>query len=964
MKASKSVWLVIIVGLFQSFGYSDLISFKSSSIHSNTFLADYAFDGNHESRWASQINKGPEYLQIDFGQNMPVNYINIVWEAAYAKEYEVLVSNDQANWQVIAKVTDGKGGTIEHKNLGANGRFLRINCLQYGPHGLFSIWEVNFGDQEIKNAFGRLRQAITKKYQGFIREKYNINEIVFAVRKVGIDPHWYANFAYYAEDENRKPHKRGGQLCKINLTNGEVTVLVDAKSGAVRDPVVHYDAQKILFSYRKPDQEHFNLYEINTDGSNLKQITSGPYDDFEPEYLPDGKIVFVSSRCNRWVNCWLTQVATLYRCNGDGTNIHQLSANIEQDNTPSVLPDGRILYTRWEYIDRSQVHYHHLWTMRPDGTNQVVFFGNKNPGGVFIDARGIPGTTDVLMIESPGHGRSEHAGFISTVTSKYGPDYLSAIRQLNTTIHYRDPYPLSKEHLIAGLGRTIQLMDATGKPYEIFQLDWNKYQPEFSVHEPRPIIKRKRERVIPDLINPETSTGKLLLTNVYVGQQMKDVAYGSVKKLLVMETLPKPINYTGGMDPLTYGGSFTLEKILGTIPVEPDGSAYMELPANRSIFFIALDENNNAVKRMHSFTSVAPGETSSCVGCHESRTSTPVHTMVAAASKKPNKPKPLEGIPQVFDFPRDIQPILDKHCVSCHNPDNRKGKILLTGDHGPMFSHSYAYLTIYGQFVDGRNRPQSNYPPYAIGAYPSKLLRKVLSEHGGAKLSDKEIEYIRYWIESAATYPGTYASLGTGMIGGYQENAQVINSDHPWPVSCVAAEALSRRCSDCHKGNKRLPMKMSDESGISFWQPDLNSKAVTLSRHCVFNLSRPEKSIILLAPLAKAAGGYAEKDKENSHPVIFENTNDGDYQKILAMIQAGKEKLEEVKRFDMPGFKPRKAYVREMIKYGILPAGFDIENENVDVYKLDEQYWESLWYKPKRIDSKITQLLNIMHNIN
>ncbi len=946
MKAVKLLSFILIVTSFQSLAYSDLISFNSSSNYNSTLLPEYAFDNDPQTRWASQTNRNNDFLLIDFGKTLPVTNIIIVWEAAFAKEYEILISENQTNWQTIAKVTEGNGGTSSHNNLNANGRYLKINCLKYGPHPLYSIWEVKFDSPEINNAIEQYKIAAREQKLNILRDTYKCNEIVFAVRIIGMDPHWYANFAYYSEDENRKPHIPGGQLCKLNLSTGEVTVLVDALSGSVRDPVVHYDAQKILFSYRKDKQEHFNLYEINIDGSNLRQITYGPFDDFEPEYLPDGKIIFVSSRCNRWVNCWLTQVATLYRCNGDGTNIHQLSANIEQDNTPAVLPDGRILYTRWEYVDRSQVHFHHLWSMRPDGTNQIVFFGNKNPGEVYLDARPIPGTTDVLMIDSPGHGISEHAGRIATVTSKLGPDDLSAIKILNDSVQYRDPYPLSKEHFIIGIGRNIQLMDMTGKSNIIFSLDPQKYQPEFSVHEPRPVIKRQRERIIPDLINPADTTGKLLLTNVYIGRQMKDVAYGSIKKLLVMETLPKPINYTGGMDPLTYGGSFTLERILGTIPVEPDGSAYMELPANRSVFFIALDENNNAVKRMHSFTSIAPGETSSCVGCHENRTSSPIHTTVAAAAKVPHKPKPLEGIPQVFDFPRDIQPILDKHCVSCHNPDNRKGKILLTGDHGPMFSHSYAYLTIYGQFADGRNRMYGNYPPYAIGAYPSKLLRKALNEHGGAKLSEKEINYIRYWIESAATYPGTYASLGTGMIGGYLENAQVINSDHQWPVSGVAADAIHRRCSECHNGQKRLPYKLSDEGGISFWQPDLNSKAITFSRHCVFNLTIPEKSIILMAPLANTAGGYASEN-EKSHPVIFKDTNDSDYQKILAMINAGKQKLDQIKRFDMPDFKPRNAYIREMKKYGILPADFDISKQNVDVYQLDEQYWQSLWYKPQ-----------------
>jgi len=436
---------------------------------------------------------------------------------------------------------------------------------------------------------------------------------------------------------------------------------------------------------------------------------------------------------------------------------------------------------------------------------------------------------------------------------------------------------------------------------------------------------------------------------------MKGVKPGSIKKLLVLETLPKPINFTGGMDPLSYGGTFTLERILGTVPVEKDGSAFMELPANRALFFVALDEKDNAVKRMQSFTSVAPGEMSSCLGCHEERTNAPqrVTPLTPLATRKPPvKPKPIEGIPQLFDFPRDIQPILDKHCVKCHNPDNRKAKINLTGHRGPMFSHSYATLTLNRQFIDGRNEPKSNYPPYSIGAYPSPIMKKILGGHNGVKLTEKEIKMIRYWIESAAAYPGTYASLGTGVIGGYQENRQVINPDYKWPESKKAAHAINRRCAECHKNKIRLPKFLSDESGLSFWQPDWNDKAMFLARHFVFNLTKPQKSLMLMAPLAKTAGGYAI-DKENDkipHPVVFKDTNDPDYQAILAMIQAGKKRLDETKRFDMDGFKPRKEYVREMKRYGVLPKSFDIDKDDVDVYKLDELYFQHLWYYPKGKD--------------
>ena len=153
-------------------------------------------------------------------------------------------------------------------------------------------------------------------------------------------------------------------------------------------------------------------------GENITQLTDGDYDDIEPCYLPDGGIVFVSGRGKRFVNCWLTQVAILYRCDGDGRNITQLSANLEHDNTPWVLPDGRIVYQRWEYIDRSQVNFHHLWTMNPDGTNQMIYFGNLHPGGLYIDPRAILNSGELVCISSPGHGSREHSGHAAVVACR------------------------------------------------------------------------------------------------------------------------------------------------------------------------------------------------------------------------------------------------------------------------------------------------------------------------------------------------------------------------------------------------------------------------------------------------------------------------------------------------------------------------------------------------------------------
>jgi len=478
-----------------------------------------------------------------------------------------------------------------------------------------------------------------------------VDELIFAARKVNeTDGHWYANIGYYAHDPNRKAWREGGKLYRWHLDTGRLTALLDDPRGGVRDPQVHYDGWRILFSYRPGGTEYYHLYEINADGSGLRQLTSGNYDDFEPTYLPDGGIAFVSTRCRRWVNCWLTQVAVLYRCDGDGGGIRALSSNNEHDNTPWPLPDGRLLYTRWEYIDRSQVDYHHLWTANPDGTSQTVWFGNLHPKIVMIDAKPIPGTTKVVASFSPGHGRLEHAGQITIVDPDGGPDQPEFARPVSRGNQFRDPWAFSEDSFMAALGPAIVLLDANGAQQEIFKLPADDVKAGLLLHEPRPLQARQREPTIPDRTNLAATTGRLLLQDVNEGRNMAGVKRGEIKKLLVLEALPMPIHYTGGMDPISYGGTFTLERVVGTVPVEPDGSAYFEVPALRSFILVALDENELSVKRMQSFLTVQPGESASCLGCHEQRTKSPPGGRRGSAESPPRqtgtgRPRSLPSTP-------------------------------------------------------------------------------------------------------------------------------------------------------------------------------------------------------------------------------------------------------------------------------------------------------------------------------
>ncbi len=776
-----------------------------------------------------------------------------------------------------------------------------------------------------------------------------VESVIFCTRLKYDDPHWYANIGYYCDDENKKAYTGNGQpdvgkLYKLNLRTGEVTVLLDAQGGSIRDPQVHYDGQTILFSYRKARTDYYHLYEIKADGTGLKQLTSGEFDDIEPTYLPDGDIAFVSTRCKRWVNCWMTQVAVIYRCDSEGRNIQLISANTEHDNTPWVLPDGRLLYTRWEYVDRSQVEFHHLWAMNPDGTGQTIYYGNMHPNIVMIDAKPIPGTDKVVAAFSPGHGVNEHAGIATVVSSEKGPDDRTAAKALHKGRLVRDPIAISKDCFLAARDKSIVLMNGSEGLEEVYTLPG-----EGLVHEPRPLMTRPRERIIAKQSDSRAATGRMVLADVYHGRNLPGVKRGEIKKLLILESLPKPVNFSGGPDLVSWLGTFTLERVLGTVPVEADGSAYFELPADRQVFFVALDEKDLSVKRMQSFTTVRPGEVLGCAGCHEERARAPVgnKTSLLQALRRPaSKIQSFAPLPDVLDFNRDVQPILNKHCVGCHNYQRRDGKVALSGDLGPEWSHSFFSLFAHRLVADGRNG-LGNQPPRTIGSSASRLLQLFDGSHYQAKANAEEWRTLWLWIESGAAYGGTYAALRNEyeqhLAGAAVHNCFVMQTN-----------VFQRRCHQCHtptssdpEHNITLPFNNEARRAVkrTLQRPTAayerivfeNDPIARFSANVLLNLSHPEDSPLLLGPLSKKAGGFGSCGE------VFKDRTDPDYATLLSAIQKAKAEIDKVPRFGTPQFKPNPQYVREMKKFGIIPKDLDPARQNLDYFQTDQNYWRAFW---------------------
>ncbi|MBT7846023.1 MAG: hypothetical protein HN742_29395 [Lentisphaerae bacterium] len=778
-----------------------------------------------------------------------------------------------------------------------------------------------------------------------------VEEVVFAVRMPGTD-HWYANFGFYSAPRGEYPpqrasggklalrpiYKKGGALRALDLRARTVRSLVEDREGAIRDPCVHYDGRTIVFSWRKAGSDFYHLYEIQKDGTGVRQLTTGPHNDIEPTFLPDGGLMFCSDRCNRFVNCWITPVASLYRCNRAGTEIRMISSNVEHDNTPWMLPDGRVLYMRWEYVDRNQSTYHHLWTANPDGTGQMVYYGNLHPGLAMLDAKAVPGTRRVVASFSPGHGRAEHAGHVTLIDPRHGPDHRGSARRISRGgAIFRDPFALSDACFLVAADRRLLVMDDRGRTSTVHEL--GKVDAGCWLHEPRPLVQRPTEPRIPPRVTLQEATGTFFLSDVTAGRTMGGVEAGEITHLLVLQQMPKPVNFSGGMWPISAGGTFTLARILGTVPVRPDGSALFRAPALQSLFFVALDRAGLSVKRMQSFVTLQPGEQVGCVGCHESRVTAPGHARPKAlpGEREPDAITPISGAPDVPDFPRDMQPILDRHCVRCHNPKDYKGKVDLCGDRTPLFSQAYWQLTQRGLYSDGRNEARSNYPPRTIGSSASRILTLMDGSHRGAKTNAEEKRIVRLWIDAGAPFAGTYAALGSGMS----------------PV-VFPEEAVKRRCASCHGRKPKGSAIGGRDVYFQFGRKGPALPLVHTFRHLrdirartgyykfgssrtpqsLCNLSRPEFSLILRVHLARSAGGLELGGKR-----IFESVEDPDYQAILTAVREASGRLGEEKRFDMPGFRPNDYYLHQLTRYGVLPE--PLAAGPLDPYVLDRKYWRS-----------------------
>lgn len=511
----------------------------------------------------------------------------------------------------------------------------------------------------------------------------------------------------YTEGQSDAQHERqfepGAALCRLEIEGAEIRVrtLLDDPDGVIRDPDVSWDGRHVLFAWKKSDrQDDYHLYEMEVATGSIRQLTDGlGFADYEGAYLPNDDIVFNSTRCVQTVDCWWTEVSNLYTCDRDGRYLRRLAFDQVHDNFPTVMPDGRVIYTRWEYSDRGQLFVQGLFQMNPDGTGQTEFYGNNSwfPTSL-LHARGIPGTQKVVATFSGHHtlqvgklgivdaarGRQENSGARLIAPVRETPaeriDYYGQDGEL-----FQYPYPLGESEFVVACSPLGWSRNPTRFKMYWIAADGRREllaaDPDVSCNQAVPLVARRRPLVRPSLVDYSKTTGTCYLQDIYTGPGLEGVARGTIQRLRVIALDYRAAgmgwNYNAGpagdalvCTPAAIGnGSWDVKIVLGDATVHPDGSAFFNLPARTPVYFQAIDARGYAAQTMRSWLTVQPGENVSCLGCHESKNSTLTAqarpSMALAAG--PQELAPFQGPPRGFSFSREIQPILDRSCVRCHN---------------------------------------------------------------------------------------------------------------------------------------------------------------------------------------------------------------------------------------------------------------------------------------------------------
>lgn len=599
---------------------------------------------------------------------------------------------------------------------------------------------------------------------------------------------WQGNSTLLRGSGKEKTPDFGDKFQILDLRKKSIKTIYTPKSDreGLMDICLDYSGKKFLYSGIDLKSNTFQVYEMKINGSSKRRVTPilPEIDNYNGIYLPSGKILFCSTASLNAVPCvgGKDYVGTLYEIDPNGRNMKQVCFDQENDWYPWVKETGRVMYSRWEYTDNSHYFTRILLEMNPDGTGNRSIYGSNSywPNTLFY-AKQIPGQTSKFSAIVSGHHGTARAGELIIFDQRKGEaEADGAIQRIpgrgekvepvivdrymrGKWPRFLHPYPLSENFfLVSG-----QLEDRG--PWSLYLVDTfdniiQLGESDTFMFEPIPLMKRKVPPQIPDRRRPDAKNGTLYIQDVYEGPGLKDIPRGTVAALRLF-TYGYAYRMNGNHDALAIEGPWDTKRILGTVPVEEDGSVMVTVPHSRPLSIQPLDKDGNALQVMRSWTVAQQGEIVSCVGCHEPSNTAPLSRAAMASRKAPQNLTPWSKakIPYGFGFKREIQPILDRYCVGCHDGKiserpNFKDDSEIAFSKKLHFGKSYMALH---PFVR-RPGPESNLhmlTPMEFHTSTSPLFQLLEKGHYGVKVDEASMRQLAAWVDLNVPYHATWTEV-------------------------------------------------------------------------------------------------------------------------------------------------------------------------------------------------------------
>lgn len=547
-------------------------------------------------------------------------------------------------------------------------------------------------------------------------------------------------------------------------------------------------------NYYTPNRACFHIYAVGVDGGNLRQLTDGCEDDFNPCPLPDGTVLFMSSRRGGLCRCnnpfEPVPTTTLHAMNADGSNVRVLSYHETNEWHPALLNDGRIAYCRWDYVDRSAAHFHGIWACHPDGSNPLALFGNYTKRiSTCFQPRAIPGSNRIVFIAGAHHADVGGPVVVfdpsrARLDEQTAEDDFRSLEILTPEVvfpeapdqwpssFYYSPWPLSEDFFLVAFsfdplpGMSSGVLDDTKTGIYYFDrfgnLELLYRDADISSMNPMPLSPSRQPRRIAGTLDKSLGNeGEFFVADVK--WSLLPLPDRPVRQLRIFQVLPKSETHMANRPRLGYANAESARALIGTVPVEEDGSAWFRAPAGKPLYFQAVDAEGRAVQGMRTLTYLQPGERRGCVGCHERSGSAPPPRLALALARGPSTIEPGPDGSSPLSYPRLVQPVLDRHCVRCHDGSEGEGKspLLLTGEPSGEFTRSYESLRPFVRWYEwgGKTIHQTVTIPGRMGADESPLSALIADKtHGPAiELPDADRRRLYLWLDANGSFYGTYS---------------------------------------------------------------------------------------------------------------------------------------------------------------------------------------------------------------